>query len=1062
MADEINVEKNFNFLKIVNQDQVLDRFRPQTTQFFQGLELLHSFDPMADLTSSLPLVIDESGKGRSSYCGGVKTSSIINPAYEKRAPTPTCSSAPILGGLFYCVSHGFGDARKNNFDIFLPGNFGPGNVSGNLFFRVDSLPRVSAKNRLFNYLTPGGSVAPDTRASDPMVARSSVIVSNRVGVTVSNNNPAASPSADFFVYRLYDVNVFIDPSQIDDPTYPVLNYTVLLEPARLVTPIDMNINIRSEIPAIIHPLAFAPDLTSANVLLFDSTEKSSMAVQHVMELPCSDIPDCSDWIIGSQFSAFEAASPSSASGQRMVLMQSLPVTSSVASQSSKRFCLTDEFSVSAPTPRPELHCKATLMTMSNPLMLASQPNDRMFFSPLVWAMLERSSFSLPFAMGSTSFTPFTCRSTSGQILSNSQCVCSTFDSSDPCNLCACSSDPDPRQQSESQVVLQHCAVHAHMNPIPTPVCSITRCTLFANANPTIVRQTPLYETRGSFLNLVIDESTEPLKALSAVKKALDDSMVPRSIMGPESIMLAMLRTSFSEDMVRLLVSNNVPFDDAVISYAARIDSVIGSRFFSLLSHGNATGYNKTVSKASGDTCLVRGQLVQPGKRIFFDLPWRFAVTPLKANYSEFNGLIRLDWLNPNIVALSNQDSIKRRQQIYVHARKLIDIVTLSQSSQLLSIPNDSPGSLTLASMQSTFSCRHWQILKFPSHGSLFSLDDFSGPDICSRSGLRDSQSIAAMFCQSFGFGVFPNNLTSSSQAFLNQLPWSVLGSSQPYPSQASTLMGNKIRATELLIVQGVSSILNASLFSLGDLSFSKFGTIRNLSPVPNLWSKLWSGRLNYGRVLVDSNYTLGDHNYSFYSKCGLSGVEGLVLNFSEVVQPRSLILKASIKPDISLRILAKTMPKRQHHRHVLHDDQPTTRVFHTRKTYVIDSTDNSTVSELSQQIRPKTLKASAWSYVNSETNEGWVELWSGTAREATAFSGQMLGELKFVFCLSGLAHWLETRTLIVEVCGSIGRAFGNNLDSSPLEGVFVATLHGTKGGTSSGRVVSSSASIVYM
>lgn len=917
VADEINVEKNFYFLKIVNQDQVPDRFRSQATQFAQGLELLHTFDPLADLTSSLPLVVDESGKSRSSYCGGVKTSTIINPVYAKRAPTPTCSSAPILGGPFHCVSHGFGDAKRNNFDIFLPGNFGPGTFVGDLFFRVDTLPRVSAKNRLFNYNAPVGGVAPNTRLVDPMVARSSVTISNRVGVTVSNNNPVIFPAADFFIYRLYDVGIFVDPTQIDDPTYPVLNYTVVLEPARLVTPIDMDINIRTDIPAIIYPLAFAPDLTSSNVILFESTEQSSMIVQHVMELPCSDIPDCNNWIVGSQFAGFEDASTSSASGQRAVLTHALPISSSVASQSSKRFCLTDEFSITA----------------------------------------------------------------------------------------------------------------------------------------------PIYQTRGSFLNLVLDQSNDPI---NVVKNILDDSKVPRSIFGPESIMLAMLRPTWSEEMVNLLLSKNVPFDDAVMSYAARIDKMRGTRFFNLLSGSNATGYKKTMSKGSGDFCLVRGQPVQPGRRVFFDLPWRFAVTPLKANYGDFSAIIRLDWSNPNIVAFSNQESIKRRQQINIIARKLIDTVILSQTSQYLAILNDVPGALTLASIQNSSVCNHWQIVKFPLNGSLFSLDDFHGPDVCSRFGLKGSQTIAAMFCQSFGFGVFPSSLTSSSQSFLNQLPWNVVGSSQPYSAQASLLMGTKIQSKEQLVMQSASSILNASFYSYGNSSFDKFGTSRNLSSISAYWGKLWSGRLNYGRVLVDSNYAFGDHNTSFYSNCGLSGVEGLILNFSEVVQPKSLILKASVQSDVSLRILARTMPRRQHHRYILHDDQPTTRVIHTRKTYIIDYADNSTVSELSQQVRPKTLLASAWSHVDSETNEGWVELWSGTARKAAAIPGQSLGELKFVFCLPGVAAWLETRTLIVESCGSIGRAFGNNLDSSPLEGGFVATLYGTKGGTSSGRVVSSSAKIVYM
>jgi hypothetical protein len=120
------------------------------------------------------------------------------------------------------------------------------------------------------------------------------------------------------------------------------------------------------------------------------------------------------------------------------------------------------------------------------------------------------------------------------------------------------------------------------------------------------------------------------------------------------------------------------------------------------------------------------------------------------------------------------------------------------------------------------------------------------------------------------------------------------------------------------------------------------------------------------------------------------------------------------------------------------------------------------VSELRQQIKPKTLLTSAWSYVDSEAQEGWLELWTGLGREATAVHGQNLGELQFHFCLSDVAAWLETRILIVEVCGSIGRSFENNLDSSPLEGVFDATLDGFKGGTSSGRVVSPTANVIYM
>ena len=1040
----------------MNQADVPDRFRSQSVQFAQGLELLHSFDPMADLTSSLPSVIDESRKGRNSYCGGVKTSTLINPVYAKRAPTPTCSSAPISGGPFYCVTHGFGDSKKSNFDIFLPGNFGPGSYKGgNLYYRVDTLPKVTTKNRLYNY-------AGNVRAADPMTARTTVFdgssFGNKVGVTVSNNNPALSPSADFFVYRLYDVNTFIDPTQIDDPTYAVFNYTVLLEPARLAVPMDMNVNVRTDVPTIVHPLAFAPDTSSPSVILVNNTEQASMAVQHVMELPCDDIPDCSKWIIGSQFSDFEAASTSFAVGQRAARTYTVPLSSSVVTQAAKRFCLTDEFSVSKPSFRPQLHCKALPVSMTDPLVTSSLPNDRMFFTPFVWYRLERSTFNLPFSMGYTSFTPFTCRLASGAAISNSACVCRIFDSSDPCNLCICSSDPDPRQQSENQVALQQCNVNAHLNPVPTPVCALSRCTLFANANPTIVLQPPMYLTRGSFLNLVLAETSED--ALASVNRLLDDPTVSRSIIGPESVMASMLRASLFEEMMTTLVNKNAPFDEAVISYAARIDSLRGTRFFSLLTaNRNASGYDKTVSKSLGDTCLVRGQTVQPGKRIFFDLPWRFAVTPSDPNY-EFSGSVLLDWYNPNIAASSNQELIRRNQQIVVRTRRLIDSVTLSQSSQSLLTANDSPAALALASISITSSCKHWKISKLPSYGSLFSLDDFFGPDVCSRSGLKGTQATAAMFCRSFGFGVLPSTLTSSFQSFLNQLPWNVTGTTQPYPSQGSLLMGTKIRSSEQLISQVARSILNATVF--GNVSLEKFGTLPNLVPVATYWSQIWSGRLNYGRVLVDSSLTLGDYNNSFYSKCGLSGVEGLLLNFAEVVQPKSLILKATVNADVSIRILAKTMRRRQHSRHVLNDDQPTARVFHTRKTYIVDPVDNSTVSELRQQIRPKTLLTSGWSYVDAETSEGWVELWSGTGRDAAAVPAQNLGELKFLFCLTNVSAWLETSTLLIEICGSIGKAFGKNLDSSPLEGAFAATLDGTKGGTSLGRVVSPTANVVYM
>jgi hypothetical protein len=61
---KIKVEKKFYIVDIVNQADVPDRFRSQSVQFPQVLELLHSFDRMADLTSSLPSVMDESRKGR--------------------------------------------------------------------------------------------------------------------------------------------------------------------------------------------------------------------------------------------------------------------------------------------------------------------------------------------------------------------------------------------------------------------------------------------------------------------------------------------------------------------------------------------------------------------------------------------------------------------------------------------------------------------------------------------------------------------------------------------------------------------------------------------------------------------------------------------------------------------------------------------------------------------------------------------------------------------------------------------------------------------------------------
>jgi hypothetical protein len=111
-------------------------------------------------------------------------------------------------------------------------------------------------------------------------------------------------------------------------------------------------------------------------------------------------------------------------------------------------------------------------------------------------------------------------------------------------------------------------------------------------------------------------------------------------------------------------------------------------------------------------------------------------------------------------------------------------------------------------------------------------------------------------------------------------------------------------------------------------------------------------------------------------------------------------------------------------------------------------------------MKPESLSLMSWQYVTADTNEAWIELWEGFAENIAVQNEPM--KHKVIFCHDSSFSWLETDTILLEVCGLKNAGVSFSDPGPQLTGVCNVQLHGTRGGSPRGLVQSLRSRFVYM
>jgi hypothetical protein len=186
--------------------------------------------------------------------------------------------------------------------------------------------------------------------------------------------------------------------------------------------------------------------------------------------------------------------------------------------------------------------------------------------------------------------------------------------------------------------------------------------------------------------------------------------------------------------------------------------------------------------------------------------------------------------------------------------------------------------------------------------------------------------------------------------------------------------------------------------------------------------------------------------------------ESVAFRFEKKVFPSEISFIAVIDQSSTIRISAKASPKRSQTRNFMHGDTPSSRLVYKRVLKNISAFEYEVQG--TRFIKPESQSLLPWQYVTGDTDGAWIALWEGMAADLVVKDEPM--KHRVTFCNDASFSWLETDTVLIEVCSlkNLGTSFSD--PGLQLEGVSNVQLNGTRGGSFRGLVQSLKSKLVYM
>jgi hypothetical protein len=186
--------------------------------------------------------------------------------------------------------------------------------------------------------------------------------------------------------------------------------------------------------------------------------------------------------------------------------------------------------------------------------------------------------------------------------------------------------------------------------------------------------------------------------------------------------------------------------------------------------------------------------------------------------------------------------------------------------------------------------------------------------------------------------------------------------------------------------------------------------------------------------------------------------ESVAFRFAKKVFPSHFSFLAVIESSSKVRISAKASPKRSQTRNFVQRDTLSSRLVSKRVRRNISSFEFEIQG--TRFTKPESQSLLSWQYVTGDTDGAWVTLWDGVAADMGVMDEPM--KHRATFCHDAGFSWLETDTILLEVCGlkSMGTSFSD--PGSQLAGVANVQLNGTRGGSPRGLIQSLNSKLVYM
>lgn len=186
--------------------------------------------------------------------------------------------------------------------------------------------------------------------------------------------------------------------------------------------------------------------------------------------------------------------------------------------------------------------------------------------------------------------------------------------------------------------------------------------------------------------------------------------------------------------------------------------------------------------------------------------------------------------------------------------------------------------------------------------------------------------------------------------------------------------------------------------------------------------------------------------------------ESVAFRFAKKVFPTDFSFIAVIEQSSKVRISAKAPPKRSQTRNFVQGDTQSSRLVYKRVSRNISAFE--TEIQGTSYTKPESQSLLSWHYITGDTDGLWINLWDGVAATLVVKDEPM--KHRATFCNDASFSWLETDTIMLEVCGlkNMGTSFSD--PGLQLAGVANVQLNGSRGGVPLGLVQSVTSQFVYM